>query len=359
VDEMPFFVYLLKSNNTPTCSATYIGFSTDPHRRLRQHNGEIAAGAMKTHKYRPWEHICVLSGFPSRIVALMFEWQWQHPKMSRILKDKIAGVKYQGKGAKGQLLLLKVLLQSSLWSQLELTVHFLHNDIREWFIGQVSGENVCAKNQVFRTDLVDPTEVGDMSQRGSPTKVAMSVALSFANNNNEDGINCDICKGSYSYRSNSESGFEPRMWSCPNCGAAAHILCSATLCSSPHGVSDAASALQRVLPAAFSCSSCHHSIGRATAARMSFVSSMLKSAAGNAAAGDVADALDDDVYRAEDEEDHSDGGEESESQMHDASTHGNSMDFLEWHDDYDMHSQSNEINVYANDENVLNLAQSG
>lgn len=40
---MPFFCYLIKSSATPSSKACYIGFSTCPIRRLRQHNGEIVS----------------------------------------------------------------------------------------------------------------------------------------------------------------------------------------------------------------------------------------------------------------------------------------------------------------------------
>jgi hypothetical protein len=58
---MPYFCYLLKSqsHNSAKC---YIGFTTNPRRRLRQHNGELTAGAYRTKKYRPWEHVAIISG---------------------------------------------------------------------------------------------------------------------------------------------------------------------------------------------------------------------------------------------------------------------------------------------------------
>ncbi len=48
-------------------SRTYIGFTTNPHRRLRQHNGEIKGGAYRTGKGRPWEQVCVVYGFLSKV----------------------------------------------------------------------------------------------------------------------------------------------------------------------------------------------------------------------------------------------------------------------------------------------------
>jgi structure-specific endonuclease subunit SLX1 len=75
--------YLLKSLTTP---ATYIGSTPNPPRRLRQHNGEISAGARKTRVGRPWDMVMVVHGFPSRIAALQFEWAWQNPWKTRHLK---------------------------------------------------------------------------------------------------------------------------------------------------------------------------------------------------------------------------------------------------------------------------------
>ena len=42
-NRMPFFCYLIKSCAKPSSTACYIGFSTCPIRRLRQHNGEIVS----------------------------------------------------------------------------------------------------------------------------------------------------------------------------------------------------------------------------------------------------------------------------------------------------------------------------
>ena len=46
--------YLLCSIHPLFPNSFYIGFTINPSRRLRQHNGEIASGAKKTMKKRPW-----------------------------------------------------------------------------------------------------------------------------------------------------------------------------------------------------------------------------------------------------------------------------------------------------------------
>lgn len=83
--------YLLKSVKSPTATATYIGSTLHPVRRLRQHNGELVSGARRTARHRPWDMAMLVHGFPSRLAALQFEWAWQHPYKARALKDEDGG----------------------------------------------------------------------------------------------------------------------------------------------------------------------------------------------------------------------------------------------------------------------------
>ena len=73
------YVYLLQSIVKPR--RTYVGYTVNPSKRLRQHNGEIKGGAKKTSRDRPWRMICYISGFPDSRTALQFEWNNNHPKM--------------------------------------------------------------------------------------------------------------------------------------------------------------------------------------------------------------------------------------------------------------------------------------
>lgn len=92
-----FCCYLLRSADPKHPGTTYIGFTTHPRRRIRQHNGEIRGGARKTRSLRTaaadgqapsgWVMCAIVTGFPSKTAALQFEWAWQHPKESRAVRD--------------------------------------------------------------------------------------------------------------------------------------------------------------------------------------------------------------------------------------------------------------------------------
>ncbi len=83
-----FYCYLLKSKNERYLNDTYIGFTDNPLHRIRQHNGEIKGGAKQTSRKRPWSLELVVSNFPNKILALMFEWSWQNPFESKFTKDE-------------------------------------------------------------------------------------------------------------------------------------------------------------------------------------------------------------------------------------------------------------------------------
>ena len=71
-------------------SSTYVGATTNPERRIRQHNAEIKGGAKyTTSKGSGWFFVCIISGF-DKIGALQFEWALKNNKMnSRGIKSRI------------------------------------------------------------------------------------------------------------------------------------------------------------------------------------------------------------------------------------------------------------------------------
>lgn len=67
---------------------TYVGFSTNLDRRLRQHNGEIQGGAKYTHG-SSWIRFLSVTGFPTQQAALQFEWAWKHTTRKITAKDAV------------------------------------------------------------------------------------------------------------------------------------------------------------------------------------------------------------------------------------------------------------------------------
>ena len=122
-----YFCYLLRSLSPKHSSHTYIGFTTSPLRRLRQHNGLITAGAWRTSRKRPWEVVCVVYGFTSKVVALQFEWQWTYPRKSKRMRV-VMGLRRWATGARGKVETLYALLCSAPWRTMPLHVRFVSTD---------------------------------------------------------------------------------------------------------------------------------------------------------------------------------------------------------------------------------------
>ncbi len=69
-----WFAYLLWSDSA---ERSYIGVSTEPERRLAQHNGDRVGGARSTRAGRPWVIQRLQGPFESRSTALRVEAAWK------------------------------------------------------------------------------------------------------------------------------------------------------------------------------------------------------------------------------------------------------------------------------------------
>ena len=125
--ESAYCCYLLDSHSEKHRNQAYIGFTNDPRRRLRQHNGEIEGGAKQTSYRRPWEMVLFVHGFPTKVAALRFEWAWQHPKESLITRDMATALKGIGNTKKvpAKLRIVYEMMHVPPFSRFPLVINFL------------------------------------------------------------------------------------------------------------------------------------------------------------------------------------------------------------------------------------------
>ena len=133
--------YLLHSQHPRYKNSTYIGFTNNPPRRIRQHNGEICNGARKTRSRRPWQMILFVYGFPTKHSALQFEWQWQNPKISRIVKSAVEG-KTIKRGPKGQIDVLFSMLGVLPWKKYPLRINWTKQQFKDNYYTNTMNENL-------------------------------------------------------------------------------------------------------------------------------------------------------------------------------------------------------------------------
>ncbi|KAM0912237.1 hypothetical protein ACQ4PT_012935 [Festuca glaucescens] len=129
-----FCCYLLRSLCPRSKSRTYIGFTVNPQRRIRQHNGELRCGAWQTKRGRPWEMVLCIHGFPSNVATLLFEWAWQHPTESLAVRKAAAGFKSLGPIG-NTVKIAYTMLNLPSWENLNLTVNFFSTKNTKFTVG--------------------------------------------------------------------------------------------------------------------------------------------------------------------------------------------------------------------------------
>lgn len=76
----PHYCYIIYNDK----NRIYIGYTNNPIKRLRQHNGEISGGARATHNRGEWHYLMIIELFESKHnVGLQCEYALKHPTNQR------------------------------------------------------------------------------------------------------------------------------------------------------------------------------------------------------------------------------------------------------------------------------------
>jgi len=239
-----WFCYLLRSMNQANPYSNYIGFTVNPTRRIRQHNGEIAAGAKRTAKCRPWEFVCVVYGFPSKHAALQFEWHWQHPRDSKKLRAALRATPALGRssGTKSKLKLCAALLGEPPFSSQALGLRFLREpllalapghlpvehsvgSLADWpLLSSIGAEDVAEEEEKDEEVEEEEEDHGNLpdeeAQGGYASGGRAAMAMSSSSSSSRSCATCgDPIHGSC----------HRKWWACPDpaCSGIFHLTCLA------------------------------------------------------------------------------------------------------------------------------------
>jgi predicted GIY-YIG superfamily endonuclease len=75
----PQYCYIVYS---PSKNRTYVGYTIEPSRRIRQHRGELKGGAKATSCASDWVFLAIITSTSdtfTKILALSIEWHLKHP----------------------------------------------------------------------------------------------------------------------------------------------------------------------------------------------------------------------------------------------------------------------------------------
>ncbi|EZA53653.1 structure-specific endonuclease subunit slx1 isoform X2 [Ooceraea biroi] len=207
-----FGVYLLYCTNPKYKGRTYIGYTVNPRRRIKQHNaGKKYGGAWKTSNRGPWNMVLIVHGFPNSTSALRFEWAWQHPHVSRRLKH-IPKKKSSQKKFDFCLTVLSEMLKIGPWCRLPLIVRWLDYEFSKNYYGRISPPlhmPVCyGKVSTCKTKSTQRSRTDDILSH--ELRSSMGESLIF----------CSLC-GSSATQNNSVTCMQPK------CPLIAHLICLA------------------------------------------------------------------------------------------------------------------------------------
>ncbi|KAJ8916627.1 hypothetical protein NQ315_000272 [Exocentrus adspersus] len=192
-------VYLLYCLNPKYEGRTYIGYTVDPNRRIKQHNkGKRYGGAWKTSNKGPWSMVLIVYGFPNDVAALRFEWAWQHPDVSRRLQH-VPKKKAREKKYDFCIRVLCEMLSVGPWYRLPLTIR--------WFNAQLVRNLTLIKAPPMHMPICQGPVVSKKIQKNIESVNPAIVSVG----------NCNIC-----FKHN-----EGRSLKCLNtsCDLSCHVIC--------------------------------------------------------------------------------------------------------------------------------------
>ena len=247
--------YLLASKHAEHQDHTYVGFTNRPARRIRQHNGELTMGAFRTKRWRPWEMVLFVCGFPSKIAALQFEWAWQNPRKSRLVWQAARALSNVGHPYKLQakVRILYEMLQIKPWCMHPLRIVHLssrhlryveaaprapaHVDCLYGSLSDAAIETLWLHDKILSRVQRARAEAG---AKGSPSVI--EAAAASVGKPPRQGA-CDKCILNEPARGgDSEAATRSPYWFACNCGAQFHVRCLAAAFDDKVGLQDAAGA---------------------------------------------------------------------------------------------------------------------
>lgn len=246
--------YLLVSKSTGPRSKnrTYVGFTVNPPRRIKQHNGELKyGGAKRTKRHRPWRMIAVIHGFANKTQGLQFEWAWQNPFKSIALKTHVnrpealnlPGVRRTS--VNGRLQTLSAMVSIPPWSLCPLTLTIMAPR-EEWDHFQI--QNVIFP-KYFRVNF-------------SPLSSFSQCTLSYNYRHPSDAVGpkrlhgrstlCSVCSEPVTTPDAANGETIRKATHCSHCGVLSHLACIAS-CRDPDDFVPS----EALLPNMIRCKSCN------------------------------------------------------------------------------------------------------
>ncbi|KAH3672526.1 hypothetical protein WICMUC_004211 [Wickerhamomyces mucosus] len=199
-------VYLLRS--VPKPNSFYIGSTPDPVRRLRQHNGDLKAGAYKTKRkgFRPWDMVMIIYGFPNKISALQFEHAWQHSYQTRHIESsqRIVNNKSGGRSLHHKVGNAKLLLNAPFFKRMSLKIMCFDETIYQAFVRNKF--NIKFNNEEVPLDYVkykSNPEYGNLFSVENFKDIYMEKhdesMKSFKDLFKREGLPCSLCDSTIDY----------------------------------------------------------------------------------------------------------------------------------------------------------------